>query len=319
MAAKEMEGDNRRRRELAREARRADRSPSAEGVTLGSSKQSEHRREKRRDGPPQAGRHKPEPGAARIAEPGQPETEWPRHTAPTDGSPDAGAGPRLRYRELVGAVAELTGAEFAAARELMRAVIGVTVRSLGEADGPKLIAALPSELEVSWAMSGPPEPDVTMFLREVGRLLERRPEQINVSVQAVFAVLLDAGAAIDLPPGLRELAEPLPPDGRTPAGHPLPLSEEEVAAALRTLPAWSGDRHGISRTIALPADNLDRVLPHIERLRETGRAPHIARPDAGTATLSVYTAASGTVTDADVALAHRVDTAVDQAGGGMAG
>ncbi|GAA0222726.1 hypothetical protein GCM10009539_04920 [Cryptosporangium japonicum] len=57
--AKEMEGDNRKRRALAREARAEDRSPSESGVTLGSSKQREHTRTGRRDGPPPAGAHKP--------------------------------------------------------------------------------------------------------------------------------------------------------------------------------------------------------------------------------------------------------------------
>jgi pterin-4a-carbinolamine dehydratase/uncharacterized protein (DUF2267 family) len=319
MAPKEMEGDNRRRRELAREARRANRSPSAEGVTLGASKQPEHRQEKRRAGPVPAGRHKPDPGAARIPELGEPEQEWPRR-ASEDGSTDAGAGPRLRYREMVGEVARLTGDEFQTARELTRAVVGVTARSLDEPDGKRLMQTLPGELEAGRTLSGPPERDLTMFLREVGRLLERRPEEIRIKVQAVFAVLDDAGVDVVLPPELRELGEPLPADERTPAGHPLPLSDEEVEAALADLPDWSGDRHAISRTIELPPDNLDRVLPLIEGVRaETGRSPHISRPAAGTATLTVYTTASGTVTEADVALAHRVDTAVDDAGAGMAG
>jgi len=320
MAPKEMEGDNRRRRELAREARRANRSPSAEGVTLGASKQQEHRQEKRRAGPPPAGRHKPEAGATRIPELGEPEQQWPSRPASGDGSTDAGAGPRLRYREMVGEVARLTGDEFQTARELTRAVVGVTARSLDEPDGKRLMQTLPGELEVARTLTGPPERDLTMFLREVGRLLERRPEEIRIKVQAVFAVLGDAGIDLPLPPELGSLAEPLPPDERTPSGHPLALNDDEVSTALRDLPDWSGDRHAMSRTIELPADNLDRVLPLIEGLRaETGRSPHISRPAAGTAMLTVYTAATGSVTEADVALAHRVDTAVDDAGAGMAG
>ncbi|MDG4823962.1 4a-hydroxytetrahydrobiopterin dehydratase [Asanoa sp. WMMD1127] len=319
MAPKEMEGDNRRRRQLAREARNADRSPSAEGVTLGASKQQEHQQEKRRSGPPSAGRHKPQAGAEQITEPGTPSPQWPRRPPVEDDSTDAGAGPRLRYRELVTEIATLTGEEFAFAKELTRAVVGVTARSLDEPDGKRLIASLPAELEVPRAMAGPPERDLTMFLRETGRLVERRPEQIRVKVQAVFAVLGDAGLDLPLPPALRELADPLPPEERTTPGRPLPLSDADVVAALRDLPDWEGDHHAISRTIELPPDNLDRVLPRIERLRETGRAPHIARPSAGTATLTAYTAATGAVTEADVTLAHRVDTAIDEAGGGMAG
>ncbi|MEV0720485.1 DUF2267 domain-containing protein [Asanoa sp. NPDC050611] len=314
-----MEGDNRRRRQLAREARRADRRPSAEGVTLGASKQQEHQPEKRRSGPPQAGRHKPVAGAEQIVAPGTRAEEWPRRSPVPDASTDAGAGPRLRYRELVGEIARLTGDPFADAKELTRAVVGVTARSLDDPDGKRLVASLPGELEVPRALAGPPERDLTMFLREVGRLVERRPEQIRVKVQAVFAVLGDAGLDLPLPPELRSLADPLPAEDRTTPGRPLPLSDADVVAALRDLPEWDGDHRAISRTIELPPDNLDRVLPWIERLRETGRAPHIARPSADTATLTAYTASTGTVTESDVALAHRVDTAIADAAGGMAG
>ncbi len=320
MAPKEMEGDNRRRRQLAREARNADRKPSAEGVTLGSSKQQEHQQEKRRSGPQPVGRHKPRAGAAEITAPGTPEAAWPRRPASVDESPDAGAGPRLRYREMVTEVARLTGDEFAVARELTQAVVGVTARSLDEPDGKRLVAVLPGELEVPRALSGPPERDLTMFLREVGRLVERRPEQIRVKVQAVFAVLGDAGVDLPLPPELSELSAPLPPEERTTPGRPLPLSDADVVAALRDLPDWEGDSHAISRTIELPPDNMDRVLPLIERLRaRTGRSPHISRPSAGTARLTAYTSATGTVTEADVTLAHEVDTAIDDAGAGMSG
>ncbi|WP_203711148.1 DUF2267 domain-containing protein [Asanoa siamensis] len=314
-----MEGDNRRRRQLAREARRADRSPSAEGVTLGSSKQQEHQEQKRRSGPPAAGHNKPPVGGEQISAPGTPSPTWPRRT-PADRSTDAGAGPRLRYREMVTEIATLTGSEFAEARTLTQAVVGVTARSLDDPDGKRLLASLPADLEVPRAMAGPPERDLTMFLREVGRLVEQRPEQIRVKVQAVFAVLGDAGLDLPLPPPLASLADPLPPEERTTPGRPLPLSDADVVAALRDLPEWSGDAHAISRTIELPPDNLDRVLPRIERLRaETGRSPHIARPSAGTATLTAWTSSTGTVTESDVDLAHRVDTAIDEAAGGMAG
>ncbi|WP_203707629.1 DUF2267 domain-containing protein, partial [Asanoa iriomotensis] len=265
------------------------------------------------------GRHKPVAGAGQIVSPGTPSATWPRRAPNGDTSTDAGAGPRLRYRELVGQIAALTGDSFADARELTQAVVGVTARSLDDPDGKHLIASLPADLEAPRALSGPPERDLTMFLREVGRLVERRPEQIRVKVQAVFAALGDAGLDLPLPAELRSLADPLPPEERTTPGRPLPLNDADVVAALRDLPDWDGDHHAISRTIELPPDNLDRVLPRIERLRETGRSPHIARPSAGTATLTAYTASTGTVTESDVALAHRVDTAIAEAAGGMAG
>lgn len=56
-----MEGDNERRRALARQARAEGRQPSEAGVTLGASKQVEHVERAHRDGPPPAGPHKPRP------------------------------------------------------------------------------------------------------------------------------------------------------------------------------------------------------------------------------------------------------------------
>jgi len=101
---------------------------------------------------------------------------------------------------------------------------------------------------------------------------------------------------------------------------PVPLTAEELAEALRGLPYWSGDRDGISRTVLLPPDDLDRVLPRLDRLREeTGRAPRVARPRPGAAVLTVFTTSVSAVTRRDIDLAHRVDRAVDQAGGGRAG
>lgn len=63
VSGKQMEGDNQRRRALGRQSRQRGRQPSETKVTLGASKQVEHRDDKRRNGPPAAGGRKPVPGS----------------------------------------------------------------------------------------------------------------------------------------------------------------------------------------------------------------------------------------------------------------
>ncbi|MBX6723600.1 MAG: hypothetical protein IRY92_10250, partial [Dactylosporangium sp.] len=60
-------------------------------------------------------------------------------------------------------------------------------------------------------------------------------------------------------------------------------------------------------------------LQRLERLRrEMGRAPHIGRQDDSTAVLVVRTNSVDAVTALDVALAHAVDAAIEEAGAGVA-
>ena len=83
-----------------------------------------------------------------------------------------------------------------------------------------------------------------------------------------------------------------------------PLTPAELAAALETLPAWSGDTSRISRTaqlddasraaVARAADDLDHH-PVLEEL-----------PD-GRTRLVLWTHVRGAVTELDVALAVRLD------------
>jgi pterin-4a-carbinolamine dehydratase len=99
-----------------------------------------------------------------------------------------------------------------------------------------------------------------------------------------------------------------------------PLTEEELGAALDTLPYWEGTRSALRRTISLPEDNLDRVLARIDRLRgDTGRAPKVVRDDRENATIVLNSPSLNAATGLDVALAHQVDATIDEAGAGIAG
>jgi hypothetical protein len=75
----------------------------------------------------------------------------------------------------------------------------------------------------------------------------------------------------------------------------------------------------LTRTIALPRANLDRVLGLLARLRpQTGRGPRIGRASGDLAVITVRTGRQEEVTALDVELAHRVDAAIDEAGAGVA-
>jgi hypothetical protein len=83
---------------------------------------------------------------------------------------------------------------------------------------------------------------------------------------------------------------------------------------------WSGDSQGLYRVVALPPDNLDRVLDRLDRMsRESGRGPSIGRPGDTAAVLTVRTSQANGVTALDVDLARQIDDAIDEVGAGMAG
>ncbi|EXG82178.1 DUF2267 domain-containing protein [Cryptosporangium arvum] len=207
--AKEMEGDNRKRRALARDARDEDKSPSASGVTLGSSKQREHTRRGRRDGPPPAGAHKPGPDAP-VAHRPHGDTEPTPADEPGDrATPDEGSL-RLRYREVVSAAAARAGVEFDDGKSAARATIAVLAGTLDADDRRRLVAALPAELTVGPRFPAPSPPaGEADFVRTVALLAGCAPEHAQRRVQAVFAAINDEDPdvlrALSVPAGIEEL------------------------------------------------------------------------------------------------------------------
>jgi pterin-4a-carbinolamine dehydratase len=327
--AKEMEGDNRKRRALARAAREQGHRASEAGVSLGSSKQrrhAEHAERADQDGPPPEGANKPGPQAPRPQEPPGPSPTWPRRPPPRgDKLPDTGAL-RLRYRELVKSAAEQAGVDFDTAREAGRATVSVLARMLDQADRQRLLEVVPAELTEGQDVSTPiPQRDAIEFVREVGGMLRWPEEQCRTRIQAVLAAIAaqdpEVLDALRLPEGLAELTRPPRPGGGLvgPDGHTAGLDEEEVRAALRRLPDWTGDSQALTRTLVLPPDQLERVLLRVNRLKpELGRGPRISRTDERTAQFVVSTTNAGAVTVLDIELAHRVDEAITEANAGLA-
>ncbi|WP_433305156.1 DUF2267 domain-containing protein [Actinoplanes sp. CA-030573] len=327
--AKEMEGDNRKRRALARAAREEGHRASEAAVSLGSSKQrrhAEHAERAEQNGPPPEGAHKPGPHAPRPQEAPAPEPAWPRRPPPTgDNTPDTGAL-RLRYRELVTSAADQIGADFDTARDAARATVAVLARTVDEAGRRRLLDVVPAELTQEQDLSTPlGQADVIGFVREVSEQLHCPPEQGRRRAEAVFLAITEQSPGVlgelHLPDELEELTRPPQPGGGLvgPDGHTAAIDDEELRAALRRLPDWTGDSRAITRTLVLPPDQLERVLLRLDRLKqELGRGPRISRPDERTAQFAVRTTNAGAVTAIDIDLALRVDEAITQANAGLA-
>jgi 4a-hydroxytetrahydrobiopterin dehydratase len=89
---------------------------------------------------------------------------------------------------------------------------------------------------------------------------------------------------------------------------PEPLSSDDVSAALRDLPLWSGDTGGLRRTVELPSFR--------DAVAAIGRIADVAEemdhhPDIDlrwrTLHLSVVSHSAGGVTTLDLDLARRID------------
>ncbi|MGC9669339.1 DUF2267 domain-containing protein [Planosporangium sp. 12N6] len=325
MGGKQMEGDNQRRRALARRAREEGRAPSEAGVTLGSSKQVEHTEHAHRAGPPPAGTHKPTPHRPVPGPPprsGPPWPKWHPQAAGVTNSPGW-----IRYRDLINEVSRRADLDFDHARLAAEATTTVLARALEESDRRQFLDGVPTELHDDYAINVPYAPlDLNGFLIQVGTIVHRERDQARYQVQAVLSTMADQDhdliAALDLPDYVHPLLAPPPIGGGLVAGpteQPPPLTDEELREALSTLPLWSGDRRALIREIVLPAENLDRVLHRLIQLREdVGRVPHIGRRGPNTATLVVRTTSVDAVTRLDVELAYAVDDAIVEAGAGMA-
>ncbi|MFL6095373.1 MAG: 4a-hydroxytetrahydrobiopterin dehydratase [Blastococcus sp.] len=89
---------------------------------------------------------------------------------------------------------------------------------------------------------------------------------------------------------------------------PAPLSPDELSAALEQLPAWSGDGHGIHRTVERPSfrDAVAAVVAIADVAEEMDHHPDIDLRWR-TLHLTVVTHSAGGVTDLDLQLARRID------------
>lgn len=87
-----------------------------------------------------------------------------------------------------------------------------------------------------------------------------------------------------------------------------PLAPDELATALGELPGWVGDTRRISRTV-LPRD-LWGLLERVAAAEAELDHHTVVDLERGTVTFALWTHVRDAVTDADVALAHRINEAV---------
>lgn len=222
-------------------------------------------------------------------------------------------------------VAELDDA--AEARAVLGAVVAALARCLPDAGREWLADRLPSPEAGPARDPGPANlKSGTDVEAAVARRLRTTPERARYLTQAVLTALTrtEPGLAEELrgrlPRGVVEVLAPAGESPRDAASHrpevPTRLSDEEVARGLRHLTGWSGDRHGIERTVQLPDD---RIAPLVERVQREARAmndhAHVERADGGV-TFRLRTGREGIVTEPDLRLAERIDEAVAAVGSG---
>ncbi|WP_330467535.1 DUF2267 domain-containing protein [Micromonospora zamorensis] len=322
---KQMEGDNQRRRALARQAREQNRQPSEIGASLSATKQLKSLDSGKRAGPPAAGLHKPDSTRGGPAPPPLGTADNPR---PQPSPPSGAAGvSTMGYHDLVDEVRRRAGVDFKTAKVGTEATVLVLAFALEAAERQRLLAAVPASLHDVLPVDGiERHQDLPGFLAEVGRISGNTPEQARYQAEATIAALAeqdgDLVESLHVPDGLRDLLNP--PEaggGLVGASTTTPtLDADEISAALDDLPYWAGDSQGLYRVVALPPDNLDRVLARLDRLRQdNGRGPSIGRPGGTAAVLTVRTSQADGVTALDVDLAQQIDDAIDEVGAGMAG
>ncbi|MFE9190110.1 DUF2267 domain-containing protein [Micromonospora sp. NPDC007208] len=322
---KQMEGDNQRRRALARQAREQNRQPSEIGASLSATKQLTSLDAGKRAGPPAAGMRKPDSTRGGPAPPPVGSADNPR---PQPSPPSGAAGvSSVGYHELVDEVRRRAGVDFKTAKVGTEATVLVLAFALEAAERQRLLTAVPSSLHDVLPVDGiERHQDLPGFLAEVGRISGNTPEQARYQAEATIAALAEQDGdlieSLHVPDGLRDLLNP--PEaggGLVGASTTTPtLDADEISAALDDLPYWAGDSQGLYRVVALPPDNLDRVLARLDRLRQdNGRGPSIGRPGDTAAVLTVRTSQANGVTALDVDLARQIDDAIDEVGAGMAG
>ncbi len=211
---KQMEGDNQRRRALARQARERGRQASETGASLSASKQLTHLDRGKRAGPPPAGRHKPDATrggpAPPPAAPAPTARAQPRAPREPGGAPGATA---LGYRELVDDIGRRAGVDFGTAKVAAEATVLTLAWALDQAERQRLLEAVPVSLHDVVPVDGiERHRDLPGFLAEVARLSGRTREQARYGAQATLTALADRDgdlvASLHVPDGLRDLLGP---------------------------------------------------------------------------------------------------------------
>ncbi|NRQ30295.1 DUF2267 domain-containing protein [Nonomuraea sp. NN258] len=218
----------------------------------------------------------------------------------------------------------MTGLDSGRARAAAEATLTALARALDDDDRRVLIDALPPELTDDFPMDRPGNDGTEEgIVRQAGLLGRRPPEEARLRAQAVLAAVKEQDpelvARLHIPEQVRGLFQsPESGGGITgPTGGIAPLTDDEIVAALRTLPLWSGNRDGLRRVISLPPENLRAMRKALDGLKVTyGRQPQL-HDTADGLEIIVRTASIGAVTAQDVDLARTVDGLIMDLGAGI--
>ena len=232
----------------------------------------------------------------------------------------------VAHRDLLESIAARAGlGRPDAARRPAESVLVGVARRLDDSGRATLETTLPAGLATLVRDSVPLDGDegAAPFLQTVASELDTSPERARLLAQAVLSALADQDAPAaetarrQLPDGFADLfaapGDGPPPDRAATAALPEPtdLTADEVAEALASLPGWSGDVHGLERTVDLPPGIGQEVRDRIARVEQAMNHHAVVdeRPD-GTV-FRVWTHARGVVTDLDVELARRITDIVE--------
>lgn len=89
------------------------------------------------------------------------------------------------------------------------------------------------------------------------------------------------------------------------------LDESALAAALETLPAWSGDSGRIARTVHVAGDQAETLRVQVMEVADALDHHPVVEQHGDQLTFILWTHSAGGVTDKDITLAGRIDAVID--------
>lgn len=235
----------------------------------------------------------------------------------------------MRYQELVESVRDSVPLDTAEdARDAVDAVLATVAHCVTPDMREHLAERLPSALRQAVEVPGETEiRDGDALIIEIGRRTGTDAERARYLGQAVFESMRSLDPDLvgelrgELHSNLLQVLAPVgePPDlarNRVDPTVRTKLSDTDVTNALRQLPQWTGDRHGIRRTVSLPSD---RHPPLINGVQTAARHnnDHVHVHESGDdVTFTLRTGREGVVTEPDLDLAWRIDRVVAEVGSG---
>jgi pterin-4a-carbinolamine dehydratase len=234
----------------------------------------------------------------------------------------------IEYSTFIQAAGSLAGVEDTGeARRAAKAVFTAVAVVLDEPERVQLARALPGPLRPP-EVPGPAAPveSGAAVVRAVSHVTGCPAERARYYTQAVLSTLSDAEPEVAQLiarrlPDSEDLFAPID-QGVPPRGSGVPtrmsprlLEPDEVERELRRLTGWEGDQRRLRRTVELPPDRVRPLRDAVARAeREMNHHAEVEQEEQGTVTFEVWTHSLDRVTDMDVALARRIDEAVDAVG-----